>query len=232
MKVLEGTGKENQEVVRSQLLSIFNTPIYISLQQGLSHCLWSPQRNVFNLWEAAPKGLRKALVSQPQLEEFSPLATGPFRGLRLRIPSKYFLSEDGAAEDKKLFPLSRFRHTCPKKKIQNIIFCNSNYIVSQTDFSKPAGNLSQAQNIFSPRHWLTNELLKRAYPHSCASLEAQTANNLPTMHKAWVRFLDWEDPLEENGNLLQYSCLENPMDREGWWATDRGVAKSQTQLSD
>ena len=33
-----------------------------------------------------------------------------------------------------------------------------------------------------------------------------------------------------NGNPLQYSCLENPMDREGWWATDRGVAKSRTRL--
>ena len=29
-----------------------------------------------------------------------------------------------------------------------------------------------------------------------------------------------------NGNLLQYSCLENPMDRGTWWATVRGVAKS------
>ena len=33
-----------------------------------------------------------------------------------------------------------------------------------------------------------------------------------------------------NGNLLQYPCLENSMDN--WWATVRGVAKSQTQLSD
>ena len=33
-----------------------------------------------------------------------------------------------------------------------------------------------------------------------------------------------------NGNPLQYSCLENPLDRRGWWATVRGVAKSQTQL--
>ena len=31
---------------------------------------------------------------------------------------------------------------------------------------------------------------------------------------------------------LQYSCLENPMDGEVWWATVRGVAKSQTRLSD
>ena len=33
-------------------------------------------------------------------------------------------------------------------------------------------------------------------------------------------------------NPLQYSCLENPMDRGAWWATVRGVAKSWTQLSD
>ena len=31
---------------------------------------------------------------------------------------------------------------------------------------------------------------------------------------------------------LQYSCLENPMDRGAWWATVHGVAKSRTQLSD
>ena len=37
---------------------------------------------------------------------------------------------------------------------------------------------------------------------------------------------------EGNGTPLQYSCLENPMDRGAWWATVRGVAKSQTQLSD
>ena len=34
------------------------------------------------------------------------------------------------------------------------------------------------------------------------------------------------------GNPLQYSCLENPMDRGAWWATVHGVAKSWTQLSD
>ena len=39
-------------------------------------------------------------------------------------------------------------------------------------------------------------------------------------------------PGEGNGNPLQYSCLENPMDRGAWRATAHGVAKSQTQLSD
>ena len=33
-----------------------------------------------------------------------------------------------------------------------------------------------------------------------------------------------------NGNPLQYSCLENPMDRGAWWATVHGVSKSQTRL--
>ena len=36
-------------------------------------------------------------------------------------------------------------------------------------------------------------------------------------------------PRGGNGNPLQYSCLENPMDREAWWATVHGVSKSQTR---
>ena len=35
-------------------------------------------------------------------------------------------------------------------------------------------------------------------------------------------------PGEGNSNLLQYSCLKNPMDRGAWWATVQGVSKSQT----
>ena len=37
---------------------------------------------------------------------------------------------------------------------------------------------------------------------------------------------------EGNGTPLQYSCLENPMNRRAWWAAVHGVAKSQTWLSD
>ena len=36
---------------------------------------------------------------------------------------------------------------------------------------------------------------------------------------------------EGNGNPLQYSCLENPMDRGAWWAKVHRVAKSQTRLT-
>ena len=38
-------------------------------------------------------------------------------------------------------------------------------------------------------------------------------------------------PEEGNSNPLQYSCLENFLDRGAWWATVLGVAKSRTQLS-
>ena len=37
---------------------------------------------------------------------------------------------------------------------------------------------------------------------------------------------------EGNGIPLQYSCLENPMDRGAWWAAVHGVTKRRTQLSD
>ena len=43
----------------------------------------------------------------------------------------------------------------------------------------------------------------------------------------WGRF-----PGEGNGNPLQYSCLENPMDGGAWWATVHRVARSQKRLSD
>ena len=35
---------------------------------------------------------------------------------------------------------------------------------------------------------------------------------------------------EGNGNPLQYSCLENPVDRGAWWTAVHGVAQSRTQL--
>ena len=57
---------------------------------------------------------------------------------------------------------------------------------------------------------------------SWASLVAHRVKNLPAKQETWVQSLGWEDPLE-NGNPLQYSCLENPMDRGAWQATVHGV---------
>ena len=47
---------------------------------------------------------------------------------------------------------------------------------------------------------------------------AGDANSIPGLGKS---------PGEGPGNLLQYSCLGNHMDRGAWWATAHGVAKSQ-----
>ena len=49
---------------------------------------------------------------------------------------------------------------------------------------------------------------------SCASLAAQMVKDLPVMPDTGIQSLGWEDPLkEENGNSLQYSCLENLTDK-------------------
>ena len=47
-----------------------------------------------------------------------------------------------------------------------------------------------------------------------------------------LKYLILQLSREGSGTPLQYSCLENPMDGEAWWATVHGVAKSWTQLSD
>ena len=59
-----------------------------------------------------------------------------------------------------------------------------------------------------------------------AELSALYSNFLPAISHMVVYMSG-----EGNGNPLQYSCLENAMDREAWQATVHEVAKSQTQLS-
>ena len=73
-------------------------------------------------------------------------------------------------------------------------------------------------------------------PSLRASQVAQLVKNLPA-NAGDARDAVWclwsgRSPGEGNGYPLQYSCLENPMDRGAWWDTVHGFAKSQTQLSD
>ena len=54
----------------------------------------------------------------------------------------------------------------------------------------------------------------------------------PTLMDHMTEQRSGRSPGVGNGNPLQSSCLENPMDREAWWATVHRVAKSQIPLSD
>ena len=55
---------------------------------------------------------------------------------------------------------------------------------------------------------------------------AQLVKNLSAMQETWVQSLRLgRSPEEGNSNPLQYSCLENPMERESWWAAIHGVTK-------
>ena len=77
------------------------------------------------------------------------------------------------------------------------------------------------------RGWNTTEMV-RPWPGGCGNYSQGAApvgdpGSIPGLGRS---------PGEGHGHLLQYSCLENPMDRGAWWVTVHGVAKSQTQLSD
>ena len=60
----------------------------------------------------------------------------------------------------------------------------------------------------------------------------QKVKNPPAMQETQVRSKSGRSPGRGNGNPLQYSCLENSMDRGAWQATVHGVAKNQIVLKD
>ena len=99
---------------------------------------------------------------------------------------------------------------------------------------KERGHLPQ------PAH--TSSLLKSRYRSFYCHFRASQAQHFPGGSGGKASVYNAGDPGsipgsgrspgEGNGNPLQYSCLENPMDRAAWSATVHGVAKSRTRLSD
>ena len=70
------------------------------------------------------------------------------------------------------------------------------------------------------RNYVSNSLHKGGFPPSSVSKEsACNAGDPSLMH------VSGRSPGEGNGNLLQYSCLENPMHRGAWQATVHGVTR-------
>ena len=71
----------------------------------------------------------------------------------------------------------------------------------------------------------SRKIIQGSFPGGSDSKEsACNAGDLGSL-PGWGR-----SPGEGDGNSLCYSCLENPMDRGGWWAAVQGVAKSWTRL--
>ena len=96
----------------------------------------------------------------------------------------------------------------------------------------PKGYRGSRHRLFTihTRSW------RRSMPTSFKSkrklpLVAQSVKNLPAMQETWVRFLG-RSPGDGNSNPLQYSCLENPMDRGAWQDYSPWGHKSWTWLSD
>ena len=74
-------------------------------------------------------------------------------------------------------------------------------------------------------------------PSSCIPSIMVTTEPRAEFPVLWIRFLlavylTHNSVLggEGNGNPLQYSCLENPMDRGAWWTSVHGVTQSRTRL--
>ena len=64
------------------------------------------------------------------------------------------------------------------------------------------------------------------YTEKGPPLVVQVVKNQLAMQETWVQSLGWEDsPGGGYGHPLQYSCLENRMDRGAWWATVHGDCK-------
>ena len=84
-----------------------------------------------------------------------------------------------------------------------------------------SGNVNTGKNV---KQWeLLYSLREKATRVKASACTAGDLGSIPGSGRS---------PGEGNGNPLQYSCLENPMDGGAWRATVHGVAKSQTRLSD
>ena len=89
-------------------------------------------------------------------------------------------------------------------------------LVPQSQSSSPIMQYTILQVLFGPLHF---NLVPGGSDGKASACNVGDLGWIPGLGRS---------PGEGNGNPLQYSCLENPMDRGAWWATVHGVAKSWT----
>ena len=112
--------------------------------------------------------------------------------------------------------------------------CNPSILVSWTTLPSPVTMVESPLKISNSQ--LSEKPRKLAYLrlelHGSLEMGKEVGNIQPMRDLSLMITLYHLLPGEGNGNPLQYSCLENSMDRGAWWATIHGVAKSRTRLSD
>ena len=86
-------------------------------------------------------------------------------------------------------------------------------------------NISRQNRVFSPHKYsstlITAYRTNKGFPDSSDSKESARNAGDPGSIPGWGR-----SPGGGNGKTIQYSCLENSMDRRAWWTTVHRVAKS------
>ena len=132
-------------------------------------------------------------------------------------------------ESPQIGPHNYQRHSCKCNKIRSlldILVCNS---------SSQDCDLSEDGHIY---HSLSHSKWQHIWLIQDCCWASQVAQwwrmylPMQEMQETQVPFLGQEDsPTVGNSNPLQYSCLENSMDRGAWQVTVHGVAKNQTWLS-
>ena len=112
--------------------------------------------------------------------------------------------------------------------------CNPSILVSWTTLPSPVTIVESPLKISDSR--LSENPRKLAYLwlelHGSLEMGKEVGNIQPMRDLSLMITVYHLLPGEGNSNPLQYSCLENSMDRGAWWATIHGVAKSRTRLSD
>ena len=82
------------------------------------------------------------------------------------------------------------------------------------------------------RHWTADHFYLQSLPSIFSSIPILLCHTETKQLKGQILPHAVTTLREGNGTPLQYSCLENPMDRGAWWAAVHGVDKSRTRLSD
>ena len=100
----------------------------------------------------------------------------------------------------------------------------------------PSAMLAARAVCLGKSQWLSRSYYcRRCFYSPISNVEVSfpngTSGQEPTCqrkrYETWIQSLSREDPWRGNGNPLQYSCLENPVDRGAWRATVHGVPKCQ-----